>query len=233
MRIVNHSPAAAAPAVETAAVSLRALKSADLPAVARVHAAAFPESALTKLGIECVRRYYDWQLNGPHDVLALGAFRGEQLAGFCFGGLFRGATSGFLKRNRLYLSWRVVTHPWLAANPMFRDRLVVGTRVLKRMALRNGKHSDPAKTERAPALRSFGILSIAVDPKHQGFGLGKVLMNKSEAEARVQGFNAMDLTVHTDNEQAIAFYEGLEWRKIQQNGVWQGLMRKSLPKVSV
>ena len=34
----------------------------DLPAVASVHMAAFPKSALTMLGTEAVRRYYEWQL---------------------------------------------------------------------------------------------------------------------------------------------------------------------------
>lgn len=34
--------------------------------VAGVHVAAFPSSALTRLGSEAVRRYYLWQIEGPH-----------------------------------------------------------------------------------------------------------------------------------------------------------------------
>src|SRR5438445_9792591 len=104
-------------------VTLRKLGSADLPRVATVHQLAFPHSALAKLGSEAVRRYYEWQLHGPHEVVASGAFINSECVGFCFSGVFRGATSGFLKRNRTYLIKRVVTHPWLLTNGLVRSRL--------------------------------------------------------------------------------------------------------------
>jgi ribosomal protein S18 acetylase RimI-like enzyme len=207
-------------------ISVRRLVKADLPAISVAHAAAFPDSALTMLGAECVRRYYEWQLLGPHEVLALGAFVDDSLYGFCFGGLFNGATAGFLSRNRFYLSWRVLTHPWLAANPMFRDRLTSGTRILKRFKMRGSPKSRVVEIRRAP--KSFGILSIGVHPQCQGLGLGRLLMKESEEEARRRGFAAMDLTVHTNNQQAIRFYESLGWEKFYRNRSWQGHMTKQL-----
>jgi hypothetical protein len=92
----------------------RPLVEKDLPAISAIHLAAFPKSALSRLGKGAVRRYYYWLLTGPHpDSFTIGAWQGEQLAGFCFGGKFRGALSGFLRKNRAYLAWRVLTHPWL------------------------------------------------------------------------------------------------------------------------
>ena len=76
-------------------MEIRNLEAKDLPYVAAVHVAAFPDSALTMLGTEVVRRYYEWQLTGPHDIAALGAFAGAGVEGYCFGGVFRGAMSGF------------------------------------------------------------------------------------------------------------------------------------------
>lgn len=76
----------------------KSLTTSDLPHIVRVHRAAFPDSALTKLGSEAVRRYYLWLLIGPHDAVNVGAFDLENvLVGFCFGGKFRGALSGFLQ----------------------------------------------------------------------------------------------------------------------------------------
>jgi ribosomal protein S18 acetylase RimI-like enzyme len=66
----------------------------------------------------------------------------------------------------------------------------------------------PAK---AASVRSFGLLAIAVDPARQGSGVGKALLVATEAAARDAKFDAMHLTVDSENAQAIRFYEGLGW----------------------
>src|SRR5438045_3111718 len=103
-----------------------------LDEVARVHQRAFPDSAITAFGHEAVRRYYRWLLDGPHDAELVGAWDGQQLAGFCAAGTFRGALSGFLRANRAYLALRLLTHPWLAAGELVRDRLKYGVKVMIR-----------------------------------------------------------------------------------------------------
>lgn len=208
---------------DSSSVEIRPLASADLELAARVHLSAFPDSALTALGLESVRRYYDWQLSGPHDVTALSAWCDGEFAGFCFGGVFRGAMSGFLRRNRFYLAWRVLTHPWLALNPLFRDRLTSGLSIYRRF------HSPAqSKTPKPAAQPRFGILAIAVNPKFQGRGVGKRLMLVSETAARKGGFALMQLSVNTQNFQAINFYESLGWQKSLKQETWKGEMLKTL-----
>jgi ribosomal protein S18 acetylase RimI-like enzyme len=207
-------------------VVLRKLTQNDLRVVAETHLAVFSDSGLTMLGLEAVRRYYDWQLNGPHDVTALGAYVEGKLAGFCFGGIFRGATSGFLSQNRNYLAWRVLTHPWLLVNPVIRDRINLSIRLLRKPV---GATSTSSSTEKAqPDKKPFGILAIAVHPKKQGLGIGKLLMLECENIARRQNFMEMDLTVHVENHQAIAFYESLSFERCEQDGDWKGWMKKTL-----
>jgi len=206
-------------------ISVRALAKEELAAVAAIHLAAFPDSALGSLGAEAVRRYYEWQLIGPHDASAYTAVCGSELAGFCFGGIFRGALSGFLQKNRDYLAWRVATHPWLIFNPLFRDKLVNGLNALRRFS----KPSSPAAATAPPKKKkAFGILAIAVNPHFQGQGIGKILMLESEKVARERGFEEMNLSVNTTNHQAIRFYEGLGWQKVSREGVWHGEMAKLL-----
>ncbi len=201
-------------------VVVRRLEVDDLDAVVRIHMAAFPKSALTLLGAGAVRRYYTWQLLGPHDVTASGAFIGSNLVGYSFSGVFQGATSGFLKKNRWYLMIRVLSHPWLISNPLIRERLRLGARILGSKK-RAGK---PAVDKR----RSFGILSIAVDPSVQGSGVGQMLMRNAETTARTLGFNQMHLTVNPENDQAVRFYEKLNWKKSPTVDGWTGSMRKAL-----
>lgn len=194
----------------------------DLREIARIHLAAFPKSALGQLGEEIVTRYYRWQLQGPHDAVAIGVYCKENLAGFCFGGVFRGALSGFLQRNRNFLVLHILLRPWLIANPLFFERLHLARSVLM------GRPASPISSIALPE-KSFGILSIAVDPKMQGAGYGKMLMLEIEMIAREKKFSNMHLTVSIDNGQAIRFYEKLGWQKLlASDGTWHGSMTKKL-----
>src|ERR1035438_7068797 len=47
-------------------ITVETLYTRDLTAVTGVHLAAFPDSVLTTLGSGIVKRYYEWQMRGPH-----------------------------------------------------------------------------------------------------------------------------------------------------------------------
>ncbi len=215
-------------------LEIRPLTVADLRAIAPVHLAAFPKSAMSLLGAEAVRRYYLWQLTGPHKVTALIANANGRCAGFVVGGSFSGATSGFLWANRVYLTWRVLTHPWLMTNPLFRQRLRWSTHMVRWVRRKKRKQAAVAAGKIAPPppvaspVKTFGILSLAVHPAAQGAGVGKRLMHEMETIGRAGGFEVMDLTVSPDNKQAVGFYERLDWQRVPQDGHWTGLMVKHL-----
>lgn len=200
----------------------------DLDAVTAIHLAAFPDSALTKLGHEAIRRYYEWQMVGPHDAVNIGVFEDGQLLGFCFGGVFRGALGGFLEKNRDFLIRRVISRPWLILiNPLFRERaLFAARRVLKRPPPKSS--SSNVSTNKSTPDRHFGILSIAVDPQFRGSGVAQLLMEYSEEAAKQRGFTRMGLTVHPSNTRAVRFYEKVGWKKDHVDGKWSGRMSKTL-----
>jgi len=201
------------------ALTVRGLTRADLPHVAEIHLAAFPDSSMTSLGWEAVRRHYRWLLEGPHEQVALGAFAGDTLAGYSFGGIFHGALTGFLRANAGFLAWRVLTRPWLAANPMFRDNIGLALRLLR------PKRASAPKPTTPPM---YGILSIAVDPARHGQGVGQALMRENLAAARARGFARMVLTVAPTNTQAIRFYEHDGWQELREDGTWHGAMTKDV-----
>ena len=204
-------------------VEIRLIEPDDLPVIAGIHMLAFPNAALTALGKEAVRRYYQWQIEGPHDLHATIAQVRGKTAGFSFAGHFRGHLIGYLRRNRGYLFLNTLRRPWLLANPLFQDRLRYGLTTVRR------KLGKPVPRKDATEARRFGILSVAVNPAFQGCGVGHALMQDAEQEARRLGVATMSLTVHPDNEQAVRFYEHQRWyRMFDGNGRWIGHMQKDL-----
>jgi len=207
-----------------AELTTQPLSASDLARVTDVHLAAFPQSALTALGSEAVRRYYEWLFVGPHSAVALGAWLKSDLVGFCFGGIFRGAMSGFIRKNRAFLACRVLTHPWLIVSPRFHEVLPSTLRVLRPFS--RPKVGSSVAGHTAPG--SFGILAIAVDPRSRRLGAGRLLMEHSEEAARQGGFGQMHLTVRPENAQAILFYESLGWERVSHEQPWSGFMEKVL-----
>ncbi len=211
---------------EKAKVVLKEIAIDDLEKIAEVHIDSFSDSALTKLGSAIVERYYLWQLTGPHrNVHAVGAFVGDNCAGFSFSGVFDGSTSGFLRQNRSFLVKEVLLHPWLLFNSLFLNRLVSGVKILRRF---NKKKPSEEKENKPKKQLPYGILSIAVSNKYQNLGIGKLLMNDAEADAKKCGFEQIELTVSPENHKAVRFYEKLSWQKVAEDNVWKGYMIKNL-----
>ena len=216
-------------------VKLRSLTLQDLPSVAEIHLRAFPRSALTHLGFESVRRYYEWQMVGPHDLVALGAFIDGTMAGFSFAGHFNGALIGFIRRNKGFLLWRTATHFWLLNDELFRSRARRGAALLGRLLKGQRATVKPRlSVPQTGRVSEYGILSIAVDPNIQGKGIGKTLMAENERIAHEQGYGQIGLSVNHDNVQAIGFYQSLGFEKFNSSeGGWQGKMKKHLQPLAV
>ncbi|MCU1370356.1 MAG: acetyltransferase [Ilumatobacteraceae bacterium] len=200
------------------------LTTQDLDEVARLHVVAFPDSELGRQGLEAVRRSYLWQFEGPHDLTAIGARAEGKLVGFLFGGVFRGSTIGFVKREWRFLLGRAIRHPSALLHRERISRLFLAVRLLLRRT-KGPAPEDPA----AVAPRSFGVLAIAVDPGSQGRGVGQAIMADAESTARAEGYAQMHLTVHPSNEQAVRFYERSGWVRSTVDGdTWTGQMVKPL-----
>lgn len=207
----------------------------DLDEIAALHIRAFPGAALTILGPELLVRYYRWLLDPSHDGGVITARRAGRLVGFCAAGVFRGAVGGFLERNRLVVAREILRRPRLLATPIVRERLVLAARILVRRALQRRRQSQPSPQVRplATGARPYGILSIATDPSEQGRGVGQLLMQTCEADARRRGFASMVLTVHPDNTRAVRFYERQGWlRDRDSSKPWTGTMKKVLMPAS-
>lgn len=170
--------------------------------VAGVHREAFGDSFLTMLGNGAVRRYYDLLHNGPYEQSSFVALSDGKVRGFCFSGIFTGASSTYLRKHLLYVSAMVMIRPGLVFNSLFFRRMKTGLCLLV-----PSKRRDPGKVEKDAA--EWRILAIAVSPDCQGSGAAKMLMDRSEDSAREKGHKRIGLTVKNDNSRAVRFYEKL------------------------
>jgi len=204
---------------------VRTLTTADLDHITAIHCAAFPKSLLTALGPSVVRRYYEWQLSGPHDAVAVGVEQNGEVAGFCVAGRFRGSVGGFVRANRLRLACGLLCRPWLLGLGNYRRRVTRGVRLfLPSIA---GKAVPVVVPWPMPS--TFGVLVIAVNPKYGRSGCGRLLMNHCEQIAVDRNFSRLMLTVDPNNGGAIRFYEGLGWVKLLHGNRWNNVMVKPLP----
>jgi ribosomal protein S18 acetylase RimI-like enzyme len=195
---------------------VRDLGPSDLRSISQIHMAAFDQSALSKLGLRAVCLYYRWQLEGPHDVDAVGIVAGEELVGYGIGGVFRGAMSGYLRKNRRFLIGRALRHP----------SVLFGHSALARVRTAFKRRSGGGRPPAGP--RSFGVLAVATLPSQQHAGVGALVMSALESKARERGFGHMHLSVQPSNLQAVRFYEELGWSRVAPGSAWRGVMEKSV-----
>lgn len=185
-------------------ITLRPCEDRDVIAIARLHRRAFPDSTLTLLGERVVGRYYEWLNDRSHDAVRLVAVDEEgRVVGFCYGGWFKGAMTGYLRGNTVLLIRALLLRPVLLIRRDVRDRLSHGLRLRTQRSRSSGGTPDHS---------SFGVLSIAVDPDSWGRGIGQALASELERQARDRGCRSMHLSVHPENARAIGFYRSLGFR---------------------
>jgi ribosomal protein S18 acetylase RimI-like enzyme len=205
-------------------LEIKELKHINFADVARIHILAFPDSFITKLGIECVRMYYVWQLKSPDHVYAIGVFENEKMLGFCFGGVFTMALGGYLSKNRKLVIKRLLLRPFLLFNITFWGKLYRGLILSLKFQKKNLQQHFIESREN----KIFGILSIATDPKFQGKGAGRILIEEAERYARYNNYSDMQLSVNPNNKNAVNFYEHLGWQKENELDKWTGRMKKKI-----
>jgi ribosomal protein S18 acetylase RimI-like enzyme len=77
--------------------------------------------------------------------------------------------------------------------------------------------------------------NVAVDPEQAGRGLGRILMQFAETEARRRGYNEIRLYTHEMMTENIAMYRHLLWQETgrgEQSGYSRVFFRKVLPALS-
>jgi ribosomal protein S18 acetylase RimI-like enzyme len=79
----------------------------------------------------------------------------------------------------------------------------------------------------------FAIENVAVDPSHQGSGVGRALLEYADAEARRAGFDSIYLYTHEKMTENLALYARIGYVEFDRRAVGIGrivLLRKRLKR---
>ncbi|GAB3716147.1 GNAT family N-acetyltransferase [Mariniluteicoccus flavus] len=183
------------------------LRSSDVPDLARLHRAAFPEFFLSSLGEPFLREFYAAFLQDYTAVTVI-ARRGDRAVGAVVGST---QPESFFKRLLLK---RVVGFGLASARAAIRDPRKV-PRLLG--AVRYRGQAGGSMPEGAL------LSSICVDPAERGSGIGADLVERWLDAVRARGGRAAYLTTDRDANEAVnRFYARLGWRLHYQFTTPQG-----------
>ena len=174
----------------------------DISSIVNIHMKSFPDSLFTKLGKKSIEKYYFWLFEGPHNSDKIGLFNDSRLIGFCFGGQFNGAVSGFVLKNISHLIISILVRPYLSFNLNLTKKI---NRLIKDI-FPYSKKKKSLQSKSIDTDHSYAILAIAVANNFQNRGLGKKLISASEDFAKKRGYKKMHLSVSSSNNKAIQFY---------------------------
>ena len=191
--------------MNSTAISIRRAAPHDVRSVVTVHAAAFPEFFLTRLGPAFLRAYYRAVLEFDAGWLLV-ADRDGRTIGF---------VAGFADPDRFYAglkrrSWRfaaplalgLLQRPWLIAPIVTRVAAVV----------RRGRQPAPAR----PGVANCELSSLAVHPAARQQGIGGRLVAAFVEAARAHAAAGIRLTTDArDNDAVNAFYARSGFRLVR------------------
>jgi ribosomal protein S18 acetylase RimI-like enzyme len=193
---------------------LRKAKISDLEKIALCHQLAFLQALSTRLGKKIVRKMLEWYLADPKRFL-LWIEKENQCIGYV-GGMVsdgsqvHGSASGMIQYAFNELFCALVVRPWLWFHPEIVSRFKL---ILKNIYFRIAKYNKPYKERKKHLLSAsyVGLVVIGVSPEHQGKGVGGILFQEFENQAKSRGYNLLRLTVLQTNTQAIKAYQKNGW----------------------
>ena len=204
----------------------RNLKVKDLDQVAETHKKAFVDTLLCAYGEKAIIKYYQWQMKPPNKCYAIGVFENDTLLGFTFSGVLSNAELFFIKKYLPYFIWHTISHPKLIFDKRVFNQIRKSMRYIKEY--KTEKRQIKVDEEKMKE-KSFGILSTAVAPDHQGHGIGKLLTEAVEKYARQNNYPTISMSVEKENTASIKLHEKLGYKKVvSDRGEWQGKMIKDL-----
>ncbi len=197
-------------------VSIYEASEEHLAEMAACHIAAFPGEFLSELGDGFLKAFYRYYMNAQGGI-CLVALDDEtvQIVGLVAGG-DPGIKSRFMRANIPLFLGTIVCKA--VTNSYVRKRLGehvgdLARKILRKLHLMRASEEYPPPPEDSAGTWS-NLLSVCSHPEARGRGLGRMLMESFRTVSAMRGYKTMRLSVHNDNDAAIAIYEKCGWQPI-------------------
>lgn len=166
-----------------------------------VHESAFKGFFLTELGSDFLKLYYSSYFKEESAVLLVAEKDGEVLGFASATAISAGFNTKLVKKSFLAYALRgaciILTKPRAFVN-----------------LYKNWNHRDEGIQDEGNYAE---LMSIAVSPKGQGAGIGKLLLMETEKVVKQLGANRISLTTdYYDNEKTIGFYRSLAYKEMYE-----------------
>jgi len=188
----------------------------DADNMALCHTDAFPNQFMTVMGLKWLAALYSFYIEHENGVSIIAVNDNGAVVGLAVGGdtNIRGEFLSLAKKKYIFrLFWKFLT------------KKIVRTKILGQVFGR--------KTTLPPEVLlikknevGFGVLlSIGVKSEYVGKGVaGSVMTSFIEACSKL--YKNLRLSVHSDNDRAIAFYKKYAWREVYDDGDSKGFHYK-------
>jgi ribosomal protein S18 acetylase RimI-like enzyme len=182
--------------------------------MATVHIGAFPEEFLSLLGRAFLKKFYGYYMSHAGGICLVAVDSSSRVAGLVTGGQPE-LRAAFLRKHVLRF---ILTSLWKSVyHARVRQRLCEHlARAWRRVAskLRLVKSQANQAPPEDPKGTWSNLLSVCVHPDFRGKGVGRLLMEAFRADSARRGFKTMRLSVHNDNDPAIALYAKCGWKAV-------------------
>lgn len=173
----------------------------DIAGIVSVHESAFKGFFLTELGSGFLKLYYSSYFKEKSAILLVAEREGEILGFASATAISAGFNTKLVKRNFLSYALRG------AAIALTKPKALINL-------YKNWNHRDES-------IKDYGnyaeLMSIAVSPKGQGAGIGKLLLMETENVVKQLGTKRISLTTDFyENEKIIGFYRSLTYKEMYE-----------------
>jgi len=196
-------------------------KHLHLPHIAQCHRKAFPKSFSSQLGQKYCEKMLEWYLSTEKAFL-FHIEENNKCVGYAGGiindgTLSTGSSSAMTQYSFMQGVKAMMLRPWMWLHPEMRKNYGF---IIRNIAMKLGLK----KVKRAPIEMNnmkndpfVGLVVIGVDPNTQGKGYGSALLQEFEKRTLDLGIKKMNLTVKSQNFQAIKSYERNGWVKQKES----------------
>ncbi len=182
------------------------------------HMKSFPGEFMTLIGKRFIKGFYKFYIVSQNSIVIVAVNESDEVVGLVAGGMPELRKRFTAMRVPLYVFDILIS---AIVNSNCRTRFLQHVSgAFRKMLIRLHLASAEAIIEEPPADPTgtwSSLLSVCTLPDYCGRGIGSRLMGEFRKQSKALGYETIRLSVHLDNEPAIALYEKCGWKEIFRN----------------